>query len=78
VVRGAEIIATAEEPMTLVVASGDRDMVPLVDAAHRHEWDVELCAFTNSYEPDGDLATTADRVRPLDEAFEKIGFNERG
>ena len=78
VVRGAELIATAEVPMTLVVASGDRDMVPLIDAAHRHDWDVELCAFTNSYDPEGELAKAADHVRPLDEAFEKIGFNERG
>ena len=35
VVRGTEIIATASEPMTLVLASGDRDYVPLVEAARR-------------------------------------------
>jgi hypothetical protein len=78
VVRGTEIIATSAEPMTLVIGSGDRDFVPLVDVAHRHDWDVELCAFQNSYEGGGDLARTVDKVRPLDEAFGTIGFNERG
>lgn len=78
VVRGTEIIATSAEPMTLVIGSGDRDFVPLVDVAHRHEWDVELCAFRNSYDDGGDLARTVDKVRPLDEAFDTIGFNEHG
>lgn len=78
VARGTEIISTGSEPMTLVIGSGDRDFVPLVDVAHRHDWDVELCAFQNSFDPDGDLARAADRVRPLDEAFETIGFKEHG
>jgi uncharacterized LabA/DUF88 family protein len=78
VVRGMETIATATEPMTLVVASGDRDMVPLVEAAHRHDWDVELCAFTNSYDTAGELAKAVDQVRPLDDEFDRIGFNEHG
>jgi uncharacterized LabA/DUF88 family protein len=64
--------------MTLVIGSGDRDFVPLVEAAHRHQWDVELCAFRNSFDGEGELARAVDRVRPLDEAFEKIGFNEQG
>lgn len=78
VVRGAEIIATAPEPMTLVIASGDRDFIPLVDAAHRHHWDVELCAFENSFDQGGELAQSVDRVRTLDAVFDKIGFNENG
>lgn len=78
VVRGTEIISTSPEPMTLVIGSGDRDFVPLVEAAHRHQWDVELCAFRNSFDQEGELARAVDRVRPLDEAFEKIGFNEQG
>ena len=76
VVRGTEIIASSAEPMTLVIGSGDRDFVPLVEAAHRHDWDVELCAFKNSFDQEGELAQSVDRVRPLDEAFETIGFNE--
>jgi len=78
VVRGTEIISTSEQPMTLVIGSGDRDFVPLVSAAHRYEWDVELCAFKNSFDPDGELAQAVDLVRPLDDAFETIGFNEQG
>lgn len=76
VVRGTELIATSNEPMTLVIGSGDRDFLPLVEAAHRHDWDVELCAFQNSYDDAGDLARTVDQVRPLDPAFETIGFNQ--
>jgi hypothetical protein len=76
VARGTEIIATAEEPMVLVIASGDRDFLPLVEVAHRHGWEVELCAFRNSFPDDGDLAQAVDRVRPLDECFERIGYRE--
>lgn len=76
VVRGTEIIATAAVPMTLVIASGDRDMVPLVEVAHRHGWHVELCAFTNSYSEGGELAQCVDSVRPLDDYVFDVGFRD--
>ena len=75
-VRGAEIIASAEEPMTLVIVSGDRDLLPLVESAQSHGWDVEMCAFRDSYPSNGDMAHLVDCVRPLDDVFAKIGFNQ--
>lgn len=73
VARGTETITTAEEPMVLVLAAGDLDYLPLVEVARRWEWQVELCAFTESFDPEGDLAKAVDRVRPLEECFESIG-----
>jgi hypothetical protein len=49
VARGTEIICSAERPMVLVLASGDRDYVPQVDVAHRNDWRVEVCAFSSSF-----------------------------
>ncbi|HZT42550.1 MAG TPA: NYN domain-containing protein [Chthonomonadaceae bacterium] len=72
VARGTEIICSAPQPMTLVLASGDRDYVPLVDVAHRQGWNVELCAFTDSYPRDGELANAVDRVHPLDSCLPQI------
>jgi uncharacterized LabA/DUF88 family protein len=76
VAQGTELIVLAPEPMILVLASGDRDFIPLVNVAHRRGWLVELCAFSSAFNPSGELATTADRVRPLDAAILKIGRNE--
>lgn len=73
VARGAEIICSAEEPMTLVLASGDRDYVPLADVAHRRGWTVEMWAFSSSFSRHGEMAETADRVRDLDECLDQIG-----
>ena len=36
-----------------------------------------MCAFSNSYHADGELAQAADRVRPLDDLVTKIGFHDR-
>jgi len=73
VARGTELICDAEHPMTLVLASGDRDYVPLAEVAHRHRWEVELCAFRASFSRDGELAEAVDEFRPLDDCFEEIG-----
>jgi hypothetical protein len=73
VAQGTEIIATAEEPMTLVLASGDLDFLPLMNVAQRHEWQTELCAFSTDFDPRGELANSVDRVRVLDDAFLTIG-----
>lgn len=73
VAQGTEIICTAPTPMDLVIASGDRDFVPLASVAHRRNWEVEMCAFSDSFNPGGDLATSVDRVRPLDPLVNTIG-----
>ena len=73
VVQGTEIIVSSDEPMDLVIASGDRDFIPLVKVAQRRNWTVEMSAFSSAFSPYGEMATTVNRVRALDEAFDKIG-----
>jgi hypothetical protein len=73
VARGTEIICSAEQRMTLVLASGDRDYVPLVDVAHRNGWKVEMCAFASSFSSYGEMAATVDTVRNLDDCLDLIG-----
>jgi uncharacterized LabA/DUF88 family protein len=60
----------------VVLASGDRDFLPLVRVAHRRHWTVEMCAFSNAFNPSGGMAVTVDRVRQLDSAFDKIGHHD--
>lgn len=76
VAQGTEIICTAPEPMALVIASGDRDFIPLVRIAQRRGWEVEMCAFTSAFSHYGEMASTVDRVRPLDADFTAIGHND--
>jgi uncharacterized LabA/DUF88 family protein len=73
VARGTEIVCLAEEPMTLVVASGDADLLPLIKLAQEYGWTVELCAFTNSYSVESELCQTCNKVRPLDDHFLELG-----
>jgi uncharacterized LabA/DUF88 family protein len=76
VAQGTEIICTAPQPMVLVVASGDRDFIPLVNVAHRRGWEVEMKAFSSAYNPRGEMATSVDRIKALDSDFAKIGRTE--
>ncbi|HYV35635.1 MAG TPA: NYN domain-containing protein [Gemmataceae bacterium] len=76
VTQGTEIICTATEPMILVIASGDRDFIPLVRVAQRRTWDVEMAAFSSAFDPNGQMATEVDLVRPLDPAFASIGHHD--
>jgi uncharacterized LabA/DUF88 family protein len=76
VARGTEFIVSRPETGTLVIASGDRDFIPLVGVAQRRGWGVEMCAFTSAFSPYGEMATAVDRVRPLDAVFEQIGRYE--
>jgi uncharacterized LabA/DUF88 family protein len=73
VAQGTEIICTASEKMVLVIASGDRDLIPLVTMAQKRGWKVEMCAFTTAYNSLGELAQAVDKTRPLDPEFSKIG-----
>ncbi len=76
VAQGTEIICSAPEPMTLIIVSGDRDFLPLVNVAHRRGWFVEMWAFSSSFSPNGIMATSVDRVQPLDLVFHSIGTHD--
>jgi len=76
VAQGTEIICTTPQPMVLVIASGDRDFIPLVQVAHRRGWEVEMKAFSTAYNPRGEMATSVDRIKALDGDFTKIGRND--
>lgn len=72
VARGTEIIVLSDEPMVLVVASGDSDLLPLINIAKQYGWRVELCAFKSSYHEDSELCTSCDEVRPLDAHLDEL------
>jgi uncharacterized LabA/DUF88 family protein len=76
VARGTEIICDQSQPGIVVLASGDRDFIPLVHVAQRRNWTVEMCSFSNAFNPSGQMAMTVNRVRQLDSIFEKIGGYE--
>jgi uncharacterized LabA/DUF88 family protein len=75
VAQGTEIIVSAGEPMTLVIASGDRDFIPLVSVAHRRGWLVEMVAFSSAFSATGQMASSVDSIVPLDRIFGEIGYN---
>ena len=75
VAQGTEIIVAAPEPMTLVIASGDRDFIPLVGVAHRRGWLVEMAAFSSAFSATGQMATSVDTIVPLEKVFGEIGYN---
>lgn len=73
VARGTLAIATTPAPATLVIASGDRDFIPLVNVAHELKWLVEMVAFSSAFSPTGEMAMAVDKVRPLDGSLDLIG-----
>lgn len=73
VAQGTLAIATTPTPATLVIASGDRDFIPLVRIAQQRGWATEMAAFSSAFSPTGEMATSVDVVRPLDAMFGKIG-----
>jgi uncharacterized LabA/DUF88 family protein len=73
VAQGTRLICTTPAPCALVIASGDRDFVPLVNIAHETGWTVEMAAFASAFSPGGEMATSVDEIRPLDDVFNKIG-----
>jgi uncharacterized LabA/DUF88 family protein len=75
VARGTLTIATTPAPAVLVIASGDRDFIPLVSVAHELKWAVEMRAFTSAFTHYGEMALAVDKVRPLDGSLDLIGEN---
>lgn len=75
VAQGTEIIVGATEKMTLVIASGDRDFIPLVSVAHRRGWLVEMAAFSSAFSATGEMATSVDVIVPLEKMFGDIGYH---
>jgi uncharacterized LabA/DUF88 family protein len=72
VAQGTLIIATTA-PAVLVIASADRDFLPLVTVAHKMKWTVEMAAFSNAFSQYGQMAMAVDKVRPLDGSLDLIG-----
>lgn len=75
VAQATRIISKAGVPMVLVVASGDRDFIPLVNVAHEEGWSVEMAAFSSAFSAMGQMATTVDKIVTLDAIFTDIGYN---
>lgn len=75
VAQGTLAVATGPEDGVLVIASGDRDFLPLVNIAHDRGWKVEMVAFTSAFSATGEMATAVDRTRPLDGSLDLIGHN---
>jgi NYN domain len=73
VAQGTLTIATTPAPAVLIIASGDRDFIPLVDVAHQLGWTVEMAAFSSAFTRDGEMAISVDIVRPLDGSLDLIG-----
>jgi uncharacterized LabA/DUF88 family protein len=71
--QAAEIIVGHGLSGILVLASGDRDFLPTVRCAHRRHWTVEMCAFSNAFNPLGQMAISVDTIRQLDGAIDQIG-----
>ena len=77
VAQGTRIICMTS-PAVLVIASGDGDFIPLVDVAHEAGWTVEMAAFKSAFSPMGAMAMKVDRIRPLDDALDRIGDTTSG
>ena len=73
VARGTLLMATTPAPAALVIASGDRDFLSLVNVAHELKWEVEMAAFASAFSRTGEMAVAVYRVRPLDGSLDLIG-----
>src|SRR5262245_1586667 len=71
VAQGTLIIATTASPAVLVIASGDRDFLPLVTVAHQQGWTVEMATFGGAMS--SQMSIAVDKVRPLDGSLDLIG-----
>ena len=75
VAQGTLAIAMGPETGVLVLGSGDRDFIPLVNIAHKRGWTVEMVAFASSFAAAGEMATSVDKTRPLDGSLDLVGSN---
>ena len=73
VAQGTLAVALGPANGVLVIGSGDRDFLPLVNIAHTRGWTVEMAAFSTAFTADGEMATAVDRTRPLDGSLDLIG-----
>jgi uncharacterized LabA/DUF88 family protein len=60
-------------PGVLIIASGDRDFIPLVTIAKEEGWQVEMAAFNSAFQATGEMALAVDRIRPFDGSLDLIG-----
>ena len=74
VAQGTLAVALGPETGVLVIASGDRDFMPLVNIAHKRGWTVEMAAFTSAFS--SEMSTAVDKVRPLNGSLDIIGHND--
>lgn len=74
VAQGVELICTTG-PAVLKILSGDSDFLPLVKIADGRGWETEMWAFPSAYHLAGNMATSVDRIQPLDAIFGEIGFS---
>ena len=73
VAQGTLVIATTSPSAALVIGSADRDFLPLVNVAHQQGWTVEMAAFSSAFNPNGQMAISVNKVRPLDGSLDLIG-----
>lgn len=76
VAQGTKLICTEPGPLELVVASGDRDFIPVVRIAQDMGYKVEMVAFSSAFSSSGLMATTVDNVRSLDTECMSFGSCE--
>ncbi len=74
VAKGVELICTTP-PAVLKILSGDSDFLPLVNIADGRGWETEMWAFSSAYHAAGNMATSVDRIQPMDSIFGEIGFS---
>lgn len=75
VAQGTLAVALGPDKGVLVIGSGDRDFIPLVNIAHKRGWTVEMVAFQSSFTAYGEMAVAADKTRPLDGSLDLIGHS---
>ncbi|MDR3313821.1 MAG: NYN domain-containing protein [Oscillospiraceae bacterium] len=74
VAQGLKAIYKHPRPAILKLLSGDRDFVPLIQAAYEEGWETELWSFSSGMSVE--LAQMANRVITLETVFDKIGNSQ--
>lgn len=75
VAQGTLAVALGPAEGVLIIGSGDRDFIPLVNIAHERGWTVEMVAFSSAFTAVGEMAMSVDKTRPLDGSLDLIGHN---